>query len=257
MNTIPTLYSQASFDPMKTYTPNAIGALGVGVADLRYERLNRQVIETSIHKDSGFSTYFFHTLIKQRLGVQLFIWTAGTGGIMTPHSTAELLNRLPYPGIHIEPSTAKQADTQSAVGSSATLSPAEHVANIRDVFAINMSDLASVLGVTRPTVYAWLAGQEPKGEAVIRIQKLSRVADQFNRANIIRLDKLVHRPILNGRSLLDILKTDEDPVADLATLKAIADKEAQTRREPKGSGKNLRSLDDVLSESSIAVYERS
>jgi len=217
MNTIPTPYSQASFPPTKTYTPNERGALGV----------------------------------------ELFIWRAGTGGIMTPHSAAELLNRLHYPPIHVEHSMAKQADTQSAVGSSATLSPAEHVANIRDVFAINMSDLASVLEVTRPTVYAWLAGQEPKGEAVIRIQKLSRVADQFNRANIIRLDKLVHRPILNGRSLLDILKTDEDPVADLATLKAIADKEAQTRREPKGSGKNLRSLDDVLSESSIAVYERS
>jgi hypothetical protein len=39
----------------------------LGVADLGYERLNRQVIETSIHKTSGFSIYFFHTLIKQRL----------------------------------------------------------------------------------------------------------------------------------------------------------------------------------------------
>ncbi len=29
-----------------------------------------QVIETSIHKDSGFSTYFFHPLIKQRLNSQ-------------------------------------------------------------------------------------------------------------------------------------------------------------------------------------------
>ena len=197
--------------------------------------------QASLHRIDTFSPHI-------ALGVHLLIWTAGTGGIMTAHSTAEVLNRFHYPRIHVEPSRAKQIDTRS---------PAEHVANIRDVFAINMSDLASVLGVTRPTVYAWLAGQEPKGEAVIRIQKLSRVADQFNRANIIRLDKLVHRPILNGRSLLDILKTDEDPVADLATLKAIADKEAQTRREPKGSGKNLRSLDDVLSESSIAVYERS
>jgi len=141
--------------------------------------------------------------------------------------------------IHVEPSRAKQTDIRS---------PAEHVANIRDVFAISMSDLASVLGVTRPTVYAWLAGQEPKGEAVICIQQLSRAADKFNQANIIRLDKLVHRPILNGRSLLDILRTDEDPVEALATIKAIADKEAQTRREPKGEGvgKQLRSLDDVL-----------
>ena len=38
-----------------------------GVADLWYERLNMPVMETSIHKAWGFSTYFFHTLIKQRL----------------------------------------------------------------------------------------------------------------------------------------------------------------------------------------------
>lgn len=182
------------------------------------------------------------------LAVQLLIFTAGTGGIMTPHSTAEALNRFSYPRIHIESSRDKKVDMRS---------PAEHVANIRDVFAINMSDLASVLGVTRPTVYAWLEGQEPKGEAVIRIQQLSRTADKFYLANIIRLDKLVHRPMLNGRSLIDVLKTDEDPLEALATIKAIAEKEAQTRREPKGSGKSLRSLDDVFGESSVAIYERS
>jgi hypothetical protein len=37
-----------------------------GVTDLGYERVNRPVIETSIDKAWGFSTYFFHTLIKQR-----------------------------------------------------------------------------------------------------------------------------------------------------------------------------------------------
>lgn len=193
------------------------------------------------------NTYSSHAAIK--LVAPLLVLTAGTGGIMTVHSTAEL-NRWVYdPRIHIEPFKTKQVDMRS---------PAEHIANIRDVFAVNMSDLASVLGVTRPTVYAWLAGQEPKGEAVIRrIQQLSRAADQFNQANIIRLDKLVHRPILNGRSLLDILKADEDPIAALPTLKATADREAQIRREPKGAGKHLKSLDDVLGDSSVSIYERS
>lgn len=181
-------------------------------------------------------------------GVHLLVLTAGTGGIMTAHSTAEVLNRFHYPRIHVEPSKAKPVDMRS---------PAEHVANIRDVFSISTSDLASVLRITRPTVYAWLAGQEPKGEAIIRIQQLSRVADKFNQANIIRLDKLVHRPILKGRSLLDILKTDEDPVVALGTLNAMANKEAQTRRQPKGAGKHLRSLDDVLGESSVAIDKRS
>lgn len=192
------------------------------------------------------NTYNPHAAIK--LVAPLLVLTAGTGGILTAQSTAELNRWVHNPRIHIEPSKAKQVDMRS---------PAEHVANIRDVFAVNMSDLASVLGVTRPTVYAWLAGQEPKGEAVIRIQQLSRAADKFNQANIIRLDKLVHRPILNGRSLLDILKTDEDPIAALPTLKAIANREAQIRREPKGAGKHLKSLDDVLCESSVSIYERS
>ena len=182
------------------------------------------------------------------LAVQLMFLTAGTGGVMTAHNAAEALTRTSYSRIHAESYGAKHVNTRS---------PAEHVANIRDVFAISMSDLASVLWVTRPTVYAWLSGQEPKGEALIRIEQLSHAADKFNRANIIRLDKLVHRPILKGRSLLDILKTNENPVAALDALKAIANKEAQTRHEPKGSGKHLRTFDDVLSESSVFIYEGS
>lgn len=192
------------------------------------------------------NTYSPHAAIK--FVAPLLVLTAGTGGVMTAHSTAEVNRWLHNPRIHVEPSVAKRVDIRS---------PAEHVANIRDVFAINMSDLASVLGVTRPTAYAWLEGQEPKTEAVIHIQQLSRAADEINRENIARLDKLVHRPILNGRSLLDILKAGEDPLEALPTLKEMAKKEAQTRYEPKGAGKHLRPLNDVLGESSVAIHERS
>lgn len=208
-------------------------------------------MNTTIYTDNSSSAEHTNTSVPNaaiKLVAPLLVLTAGTGGILTAHNTAEIARWFYDPLIHIEPSRAQQADMRS---------PAEHVANIRDVFSINMSDLATVLGVTRPTVYAWLAGQEPKEEAIIRIQQLSQAADEFNRANITRLDKLVHRPALNGRSLLDILKTNEDPAAALAILKVIADKEAQARREPKGVGKNLRSLDDVLGESSMAIDERS
>jgi DNA-binding transcriptional regulator YiaG len=205
----------------------------------------------------------FH-LIKPSANVRvvaaLFLsFTPGTGGMMTPQSTREMDRWLYMPQIHVEHSDPHNANNveSSAAKNVDTRSPADLVATIRDGFAISMSDLAAVLGVSRPTAYAWLEGQEPKPEAMMRIQGLSRAADEFSRANITRLDKLVHRPILDGRSLLDLLKADKDPLLALAKLKEIGDKEDLTRRQSKGSGKHLRSLDDVSSESSVGIYERS
>jgi DNA-binding transcriptional regulator YiaG len=192
-----------------------------------------------------------------RVVAALFLsFTPGTGGMMTPQSTREMNRWLYMPKIHVEHSDPHNVES-SAAKNVDTRSPADLVATIRDGFAISMSDLAAVLGVSRPTAYAWLEGQEPKPEAMMRIQGLSRAADEFSRANITRLDKLVHRPILDGRSLLDLLKADEDPLLALAKLKEIGEKEALTRRESKGSSKHLRSLDDVSSESSVGIYERS
>jgi transcriptional regulator with XRE-family HTH domain len=136
-------------------------------------------------------------------------------------------------------------------------SPAEHTANIRDVFVVSMSDLADILGVTRPTAYAWIEGNEPTLEVITRIHRLSRIADRVKGMNIRRMDKLIHRPIINEESLFDLLKTDKDPSFLLESLREISEKEARTRRESKSSGKNLRSLDEVLSESSVEIDKRS
>ena len=183
--------------------------------------------------------------------VPLFLsFTAGTGGMMTSHS-AEILNRwIDTPHIHIEHSFASDRNID-------TRSPAEHVASIRDVFEASMSDLAAVLEVSRPTAYAWLEGNEPKPEAITRIQRLSRIADRVKGMNIRRMDKLIHRPIINGESLFDLLKADKDPSSLLESLREISEKEARTRRESKSSGKHLRSMNEVLSESSVAIDKRS
>jgi DNA-binding transcriptional regulator YiaG len=174
--------------------------------------------------------------------------TAGTGGFMTTNNSIESLERY-YPRTHVEHPAVKNVDTRSS---------AEHVENIRNVLTINMSELASILGSTRPTVYAWLEGrQAPKPDAAENIRRLSHVADKIKLANIIQLDQLIRRPVLNGRSLLDLIKVSEDPSDILQVLRSISDKEAKTRSESKITGNNLRSLDDVSSEFSAAIYERS
>ncbi|AFY96843.1 hypothetical protein [Chamaesiphon minutus] len=142
--------------------------------------------------------------------------------------------------------------------SSDTRSPAEHVANIRDVFGVSMSDLAVILGVTRPIAYAWLDGNEPKQEFIItRIRQLSSIANRVKGMNIERMDKLIHRNILNGESLFDLLRTDKDPAILIQSLKEISEKEARTRQESKSSGKHHRSLDEISSESGVPIDGRS
>jgi transcriptional regulator with XRE-family HTH domain len=177
----------------------------------------------------------------------LLIMTAGTGGFMTAHTAVGLRRWTNYQlgsAIVVEPLAPKKIDVRS---------PAEHVANIRDGFAISMSDLAAILGITRPTAYAWLKGDEPKPEAIPRIQRLSSIADRVKGMNIERMDKLIHRKILNGESLFDLLKTDRDPSIPIQSLKEISEKEARTRQESKSSGKHRRSLDEISSESGVPI----
>jgi len=165
---------------------------------------------------------------------------AGTGGALTIQN-AKYLGGW-FSTIHVEQPIRRKIDTRS---------PAELVAIIREALGLNMSELASVLGATRPTAYAWLDGQEPKPEALIHIQRLAKAADDALRIDIPHIDKLIRRPILNGQSLLDKLKTNEDPLQSLQLIKSIAEKEGITRRAQKGSSQNLRSFTDVASDYSI------
>jgi transcriptional regulator with XRE-family HTH domain len=178
----------------------------------------------------------------------LLLLSAGTGGSIGVNGAAELsrlmCNSFDRIRISIEYPTIRETDTRSL---------SEHIKSIRSAFDIGMSDLAAILGITRPTAYAWLKGGEPKPEAISRIQRLSGIADRARKMNIERLDKLFSRPLADGRSLFDVLKNDEDPTEILSSLQVIAAKEAETRRQPKGSGKNLKPLDRALDEFSVTI----
>ncbi len=173
-------------------------------------------------------------------------FTAGTGGAMTTQGMENLNLWVYAPYVHVE-RVSQDIDSRT---------PAEHVALIRDAFALNMSELAMILGVSRPTAYAWLDGQEPKPEAIQAIQHISELAEQLRIVKITRLDKLIRRPIFNSQSLIDKLKAGEVTGEDLSILKQLADKEAQSRRRTKGSGKIRRNFSDVSEDYSPSVYDR-
>lgn len=167
---------------------------------------------------------------------------SGTGGLEWPKPPKS-------PTTHAPVVFGEHLGTRSEVSES----PGSQLEFIRQTLGLNVSDLASALGVSRPTVYAWLEGDEPSPENYKQIARLKRVADEVDRLAIPRFEKLLKRPIFDGLSFLDKLKESEDPTSFLRPLKQLADKEHATRRSQKGSGKTL-SNDGIL-EQSTPLYE--
>ena len=112
-----------------------------------------------------------------------------------------------------------------------------------------------MLNVSRPTAYAWLNGQEPQQDAVSRILRLSRAADRFAALGVAQPETVVRRPVFDGDSLLDILKSDVDPAKAILQIKPLATAAVAARHQPKASGKRLRSIDGIGELSTPATHE--
>jgi DNA-binding transcriptional regulator YiaG len=112
------------------------------------------------------------------------------------------------------------ASTQTRPGGSAP----ERVARIRASLGLNVSETARVLGVQRPTIYAWLADQSrPQRSHWLRLIAIEEVAAAWLRLSALPLGEEVRRPTIDGRSLVDLLTDDPLPVRLIhAHLAAIA-----------------------------------
>lgn len=131
------------------------------------------------------------------------------------------------------------------------------LASIRDTFQLNMSNLAKLLHVSRPTVYSWLDGKEPTPEAQKSIYSLADIVSKVNALNIMRMDLLIYRPILEGKSLFDQLMVKEDITNSLGILKRLSDKEFSNRQKSaKSMSHNIVSMREVASRNSTPIHGR-
>lgn len=146
-------------------------------------------------------------------------------------------------------STLKSKDTsskQEVVGSE-ILTFTEQVRLIKDSFGINMSAMAELLNVSRPTVYAWMKGDTPKlEEHITHVMHVVKQAKIYESLNLDRPDNFIKRPILNGESLFSLLKQERTiSHSNYALIKELDSKESQTRAV--GLKKNeFRTFEDVL-----------
>lgn len=112
--------------------------------------------------------------------------------------------------------------------------PVENLKSIRAAFKPSMSDLASLLGVSRQAVYNWMAGELPSPESADRLEDLANAADLVASYGL-NSPYLLRRKIRDGKSLLEIVR-DGDSAQDAArTLIRIAEKEAEQQDQLKKS----------------------
>ena len=128
--------------------------------------------------------------------------------------------------------------------SSPSLSIQDQIAAIRGALSLQMKELAAVLKVQRPTVYAWTNGDSaPQPNNRVRLQNLWQIAREWNRLSRLPLGKeglhTVHRE--DGRTIFDLLQQDPIPVHPLLSrMPSIA--ATLKRKETSTFSKRLREL---------------
>lgn len=102
----------------------------------------------------------------------------------------------PSTGVSPEQAAARQLPTVSAM-----------LASIRTAFSLNVTQLAQVLRVERPTVYSWVRDQaSPRDENLRRMSTISRLAERWVAAAGCPMDPVHHHdPVTDAMSLLELL----------------------------------------------------
>jgi hypothetical protein len=88
------------------------------------------------------------------------------------------------------------------------------LAELRSVLGLNISETARIVGVERPTIYAWLSRRSvPQQANGLRLARLEGVVAMWRRLTDRVPGPLVRAPGSDGRSLVDLLALDPVPEA--------------------------------------------
>lgn len=84
--------------------------------------------------------------------------------------------------------------------------PAEDMERIRKSLSPAMSDLAKALNVSRQTIYNWVNGEQPTPEHIASLKDLALAADMFKEAGVLVNGTLLKRKVIQGKTLLDVVR---------------------------------------------------
>jgi transcriptional regulator with XRE-family HTH domain len=114
---------------------------------------------------------------------------------------------------------------------------------IKNTLSLNVSELAEVMGVTRPTVYAWAEGGNADEPNRQRLAALKELAQEWESLCSEPLGALVRDRSEGGTRILDLIKAPELPVAEIKeTFKLFAGVIETRKASQKVDGLSFREL---------------
>ena len=121
------------------------------------------------------------------------------------------------------------------------LDVSERATQIRHYLSLNTTELAAVLRVERPTVYAWLADRaRPQTTNLERLGRLHRLARAWRALSARPLGDLVREPLDGGRLLVERLSEEDwnerEVRALFPSLKRRVDEAQEARRSRRKGG---------------------
>jgi|SRR5581483_1658494 len=153
--------------------------------------------------------------------VTVFGLGIGTGGAATLNYVRERGTRG-YPYVICD-------SAQRSPKAAAAYTPAENLEHIRAVLKLTVTDLASMLGVSRQAIYDWRAGKSIAPENALRLAEIARAADILAAEAPKGASHLLRRPIRNGKSFVDIVREGGSASSAAAALLELVRRESHQR----------------------------
>ena len=99
---------------------------------------------------------------------------------------------------------------------------------VKEGFGRTLSHLPEVFGVSRQTLYNWLAGETPKEVHQAKLRELAAAAGVFKELGFKPTPSALERTVSRGKSLLQLIGSGEDGAAAARELVRIVQKGAQS-----------------------------
>lgn len=118
----------------------------------------------------------------------------------------------------------------------------ELLEGVKERLGVGVKHLGKALGVERPTIYAWLKGeQQPQPKRWARIRALVELADYWEGMCSQPLSRKIFVPVASGKSAMDLLSADQLNVPEIKELlQRLATDEMEHSARLKSKGVTMR-----------------